>query len=92
MQQLTEQDKLDLETAAHDAERLRTDPAFQRALIVMRKDAVEALLALDEGTETYLADNRRLRAEVKAIDALCGQIAVAIQRGTQITRKPAAVA
>lgn len=89
---LSEQDKLDLEAAALDAERLRTDPAFQRALTAMRKDAVEQLLALDEANDTYLADNRRLRAEVKAIDSLCGQIATAIQRGTQITRKPAAVA
>jgi hypothetical protein len=92
MSNLTEQEKLDLATHAQDAERLRTDPAFQRAILAMRKEVMEALLALDEGSETYLADNRRLRAEVKAIDSLCGQIANAIQRGTQIIRKPAAVA
>lgn len=86
---ITETEKLELEAAAIDAERLRTDPAFQRALTAMRKEAVEALISADANE---IADGLRLRAEIKAIDSLCGQIAVAIQRGTQITRKPAAVA
>jgi hypothetical protein len=89
MMTITEQEKLDLETAAHDAERLRTDPAFQRALMAMRKEAVETLIATDAASVDAI---REAQAQVKAIDSLCGQIATAIQRGTQITRKPAAVA
>lgn len=82
----------EIEEHAIAAERLRTDPALQRAITQMRKDAVEALIGLDEASEAYAADNRRLRAEIRAIDSFCGQIATAIQRGTAVTRKPAAVA
>jgi hypothetical protein len=86
---ITEQDKLDLASHAEDAERLRTDPAFQRALTSMRKDAIDALIATDAADVNAV---REAQAQVRAIDSLCGQIATAIQRGAQIGRKPAAVA
>ncbi len=86
---ITEQDKLDLVAFAEDAERLRTDPAFQRGITELRKQAIDTLINTNAANADAM---REAQAQVKAIDNLCGHIATAIQRGTQISRKPAAVA
>jgi hypothetical protein len=86
MQQLSETERQELIDAGIGADRLRTDPAFQRAVTEIRKNAVDELIALKEGSETYEADNRRLRAEIHAIDALCGNIKSTIQRGNAVRR------
>jgi hypothetical protein len=89
MQQISETERQDLIDAGLGADRLRTDPAFQRAVTEIRKNAVDELIALTEGSETYEADNRRLRAEIHAIDALCGSIAMSIQRGNAVRKNQA---
>jgi hypothetical protein len=89
MQQISETERQDLIDAGLGADRLRTDPAFQRAVTEIRKNAVDALIGLNEGTPTYEADNRRLRAEIHAIDALCGSIAMSIQRGNAVRKNQA---
>ena len=86
---MTEAEQRDLQDAALAADRLRTDPAFQRAIPAMRNDAVAALIALDS---TDIEANRTRRAEIAAIDLLCTHLAEAIRRGNQATRRPAAVA
>jgi hypothetical protein len=78
MQQISETERQELIDAGLGADRLRTDPAFQRAVTEIRKNAVDELIALP-ATDTD--NNIRLRAEIKAIDALCGSIAMTIQRG-----------
>jgi hypothetical protein len=82
----TEDDRQELMQAGMSAERLRTDPAFQRAVSEIRKNSVDALIALD-ATDTE--NNIRLRAEIKAIDALAGSIAMVIQRGTNLAKQQA---
>lgn len=69
-----------LEAAALNAERLKNDPVFQSAVLDARKLAVDALVALAEADATYLTENRRLRAEIAAIDGLSTVLANAILR------------
>lgn len=75
---MTEAEKQEMVDAAIAADRLRTDPAFQRAILAMRKVKVEALIDADS---TDAEANRKLRAEIAAIDDLCGEIAMTITRG-----------
>lgn len=82
----TEAEKQDLIDVGLAADRLRTDPAFQRAIVQMRKEAVDQLI---ETPVSDIENNTRLRAEIKAIDALCGQIAIAIQRGSAVSQRTA---
>lgn len=54
------------------ADRLRTEPAFQQAILSMRRDAVEALVAANPTD----ADTIRMhQANIRAIDNLCGELA-----------------
>lgn len=71
--------------AAAEANRLRLDPAFQSAVLTIRKDAMEEL-AKAEATNVDLI--RTLQARIRAIDLLATEIANAILRGTP-QRKPA---
>ncbi len=80
---MTEAEKQELADAAIAADRLRTDPAFQRAILAMRKDKIEALI---DAAATDEEANRKLRAEITAIDDLCGEIAMTITRGTPRTQ------
>jgi len=70
---------------AEQAERLRTDPAFQRAVVEIRRQAVEALVKADPVDADAI---RAQQARINAIDALCGEIANEILRGTP-QRQPA---
>ena len=72
---MTEQDT----RAAAEANRLREDPAFQSAVLGVRKQALEALTNVDP---TSTDEIRTLQARVRAIDLLATEIAAAIIRGT----------
>ena len=63
---------------AVEAERLRTDPAFQRAVVAIRKNALEALVMVDPSDQEAIRTNQ---AMIKAIDNLCQEIANEIIRG-----------
>lgn len=76
----------ELRIAAAEADQLRTNPAFQSAVLEYRASAIAALIA----TEPTDADAIRARqAEIKAVDGLCQGLANAILRAP---RKPMAVA
>lgn len=72
---------------AQEAERLRTDQPFALAITALRKEAIEKLLSVDP-TDTPAVMN--LQAYIRAIDALCGEIAAQILRGTPQKVKPVA--
>lgn len=63
---------------ADEAERLRTDPAFQRAIVAIRKNALEAMAKVDPTDQEAIRTNQAL---VRAIDNLCQEIANEIIRG-----------
>lgn len=77
----------DQQALAVEAERLRTDRPFAQAVIALRKDAVEKLVTVDP-TDTTAVMN--LQAYIRAIDALCGEIAAQILRGTPQKAPPVA--
>lgn len=72
---------------AQEAGRLRSDQPFAEAIKAMRKDAIEKLVSVDP-TDTPAVMN--LQAYVRAIDALCGEIAAQILRGTPQKSSPVA--
>lgn len=78
---MTEADKV----AAVDAERVRQDPAFQKAVLAIRKNALEALASVDP---TQADEIRTLQARVWAIDNLCTELAATIIRGTPQRQNP----
>lgn len=86
MQALTETEKQELHDHALAADRLRQDPAFQRAIIALRKEALEALVSADPDDAQTI---RTHQANIRAIDNLCGEIAMTILRAP---RKSEAVA
>lgn len=63
---------------AAEAEQLRTNPAFQRAVVAIRKNALEALATVSPTDEDAIRTNQ---ARVRAIDTLCQEIADEIIRG-----------
>ena len=69
---------VELRDASLAAERLRADPAFQRAILALRKDAVEALVGVDPDDGATI---RSEQARIRAIDALCDELATVIMRG-----------
>lgn len=69
-----EQHATDLALAA---DRLRQEPAFQEAVIALRKDALDALVKVDP---TDIEAVRTHQSMVKAIDGLCGELADMILR------------
>lgn len=71
---------------ADDANRFKSDPAVQRAILSMREEAIKALIATDA---TDVETIRTRQAEIKAIDSFCQELASAILRAP---RKPLAVA
>ena len=71
---------------ADDANRFKSDPAVQRAILSMREEAIKALIATDA---TDVETIRTRQAEIKAIDGFCQELANAILRAP---RKPMAVA
>ncbi|AZO45891.1 hypothetical protein EJ076_34815 [Mesorhizobium sp. M7D.F.Ca.US.005.01.1.1] len=71
---------------ADDAMRFKSDPAVERAILSMRKAAVDALIATD-ATDSVAILCRQ--AEIRAIDNFCQELATAIMRAP---RKPLAVA
>lgn len=83
---MTEDERQKLTDDAIAAERLRTDPAFQRAVTALRADLVKELVAVDA---TKTDDVRKIQARIWAIDELCGEIATTIRR---MPRPPKAVA
>lgn len=72
----------ELEQEAVEAEQLRTDPAFQRAILAIRKEAVEALIGCDATDADAIREKQAL---IRAIDGLCGEIANAILRSPRKT-------
>lgn len=72
---------------ALEADRLRLEPAFQRAVLQLRKDAVDALIAVNPNDPNAILKHQ---AEIRAIDGLATSIANEIQRGTVRTRAPVA--
>ena len=72
---------------AIEAERLRTDRPFAEAVRALRKDAVEKLIIVDPTDQAAVMN---LQAYVRAIDALCGEIAAQILRGTPQKGPPVA--
>lgn len=81
--QLTEEQRAQI---ADDANRFKSDPAVQRAILSMREAAITALIATDA---TDVETIRTRQAEIKAIDGFCQELANAILRAP---RKPMAVA
>lgn len=79
---MTEDDQI----AAVDAERLRQDPAFQRAVLDARKAALEELAVIDASDTEAI---RTAQAKVKAISALTTALASTIIRGTPQRQNPA---
>ncbi len=75
-----------LAVIAEDANRFKSDPAVQRAILSMREEAIKALIATDA---TDVEAIRTRQAEIKAIDGFCQELASAILRAP---RKPLAVA
>ena len=95
---MTEAEKQAIAEAAESANRLRTDPAFQAAVISLRASKVaemerEQANVINAMLSGMPANNietvRTLRAEIKAIDGICQEIANAVLRAP---RKPMAVA
>ena len=95
---MTEAEKQAIAAAAEAANRLRTDPAFQAAVISLRASKVaemerEQANVINAMLSGMPANNietvRTLRAEIKAIDGICQEIANAVLRAP---RKPMAVA
>lgn len=78
---MTEADQI----AAVDAERLRQDPAFQRAVLTIRKNALEMLAQVDP-TQTDAI--RNAQAQIRAVDHLCTELRDTIIRGTPQTKNP----
>jgi hypothetical protein len=78
---MTEADKV----AAIDADRVRQDPAFQKAVLAIRKKAMEALILVEP---TNTDEIRTLQARVWAIDNLCTELAATILRGTPQRQNP----
>lgn len=76
-----------IKAMALEADRLRTDPVFAEAIKAMRADAVEELA---NATPTDADTIRTLQARIRAVDALCGEIAAMITRG-KAQRKTGAV-
>jgi hypothetical protein len=87
---MTEAERTALATATAEAERLRTDPAFQAAVLATNKrfrdelKAAEAAVinALLNGQPANIETVRTKQAQIAAIDTLCQEIANAIIRGT----------
>lgn len=75
-----------LTIAAQEADRLRTDPAFQEAVRLARAVAVGDLIACDPTNADAI---RAAQARIWAIDQLCQELANIILRAP---RKPLAVA
>lgn len=75
--------------AGAEAERLRLDPAFQRAMTEARKDTLEQLASVD-ATDTDTI--RRLQAEVTAIDLLATNLGRTIFFGQQAQKEEARLA
>jgi hypothetical protein len=71
---------------ADDANRFKSEPAVQRAILSMREKAVNALIATEP---TDVEGIRTRQAEIKAIDGFCQELASAILRAP---RNPMAVA
>lgn len=95
---MTEAEKQAIAAAAEAANRLRNDPAFQAAVASLRTSKVaemerEQANVINAMLNGMPANNietvRTLRAEIKAIDGICQEIANAILRAP---RKPMAVA
>ena len=79
---LTEMEKQQARDHAVAADRLRQDPAFQRAVLAMRKDAVERLILADASDANAITTHQ---AYIKAIDNLCEEIAMTIMRAPRET-------
>lgn len=79
MTKLSEAERQQIIDLALAADRLRQEPAFQQAVLALRKEAIEALVTVDP-TDTEAV--RTHQSVVKAIDGLCGQIAGMILRAT----------
>ena len=95
---MTEAEKQAIAEAAEAANRLRNDPAFQAAIVSLRASKVaemerEQANVINAMLNGMPANNietvRTLRAEIKAIDGICQEIANAVLRAP---RKPMAVA
>jgi hypothetical protein len=94
---MTEAERQEITAAAVDAERLRNDPALKRALLSLRaskvsemeREQANVITALLNGEPANIETVRTLKAEIKAIDGFCQELATAILRAP---RKPLAVA
>jgi hypothetical protein len=98
---VTEPDnRAEQERIAKEAERLRTDEPFARAVTGARNAAVARLAEAEQAlvqavlteqpTGEAVNDVRRLQAKIEAIDALTTEIAHIIIRGTPRVLKPVA--
>lgn len=94
---MTEEERQEIASAAADAERLRNDPAFQSAILSLRASKLgemeraqaAVITAMLNGQPANIETVRTLKAEIKAIDGICQEIANTILRAP---RKPMAVA
>jgi len=94
---MTEQEKLAVASAAEEANRLRNDPAFQAAIRLLRasklaemeREQAIVITSMLNGQPASIETIRTLKAEIKAIDGICQEVANAILRAP---RKPMAVA
>lgn len=78
----SKQDLENIRLAYLEAERLRNEPAFQAAMIQLRKEALEALVSADP---TNADDIRDAQATVRAIDGLATKIGNEILRWQALT-------
>jgi len=77
----------DQQNLAIETERLRTDRPFADAVKAIRADAMERFNTVDPSDPSAVMN---LQAYVRAIDALCGEIAAQILRGTPRKGPPVA--
>lgn len=76
---MADADKQDIVDLSLSADRLRVEPAFQQAVLNLRREAVDALISADPDDGAVI---RTHQASIKAIDGLCGELAAMIRRGT----------
>lgn len=72
--------------AAAEADRLRQDPAFQEAVLAYRRREIELLIKADATDADAI---RTHQANIRAVDGICAELALAIAAAP---RKPMAVA
>lgn len=73
----------ELAAMADEANRLKNEPAFQRAVLSMHRENVAQLIACDP---TSTEEIRRLQANIRAVEGLTASLAAEILRTPRMTQ------